>query len=467
MTSSGDDRMVALTICRPRVHQALATKKVLTDVLDFRGNYSSMDDFVADSSNEDVASANVIIIDANKAGDLSREEEEQFEQDVARLAPWVCVIIIDEDPDGTQRRSNAITMYLSDATLDDDTAMPFFRFVPRRGGFGCILSALEEYRQQRHDFDTRMAQFATQDDDATPFEASDDAEKWLGKVVSFTSNKGGSGKSTLSIITSTYLAHTSMDNPLSIKGEVRPLKMIVLDFDIYDSQDAIIISRPDAKTIVDLYQESASGISDAAFEDCVVHSRPHHLDFLLGPKKASSAAIIPPSFYASLIEFLKQRYDFIIIDTSVDVSSPSAMLIPSIAYPSSDRIVMVSEVARQAYRSVPRWAKYVTDTPAVGGLGIPAERIGVCINMVMRDTPLNRDDILKYVRSPLSVVAMIPSAKHLIMDALNVGEFADLFDNDPMRIGLFQLATFVTKDLCDFTDSHITVRDRRLVVRHD
>ena len=116
---------------------------------------------------------------------------------------------------------------------------------------------------------------------------------------------------------------------------------------------------------------------------------------------------------------------------------------------------------------MPRWAKYVTDTPAVGGLGIPAERIGVCINMVMRDTPLNRDDILKYVRSPLSVVAMIPSAKHLIMDALNVGEFADLFDNDPMRIGLFQLATFVTKDLCDFTDSHITVRDRRLVVRHD
>ena len=122
---------------------------------------------------------------------------------------------------------------------------------------------------------------------------------YLGQVVTVTSSKGGTGKSTVGITLATYIAKASMESKK--KGvEDRPLKVVILDLDIRDGQLGFFtgIMRP---SLVDIFD---SGVSEESVKRVAQPVKRLGLDVILAPRRARTADEIPTEFFVDLIKQL-------------------------------------------------------------------------------------------------------------------------------------------------------------------
>jgi pilus assembly protein CpaE len=181
----------------------------------------------------------------------------------------------------------------------------------------------------------------------------------LGRVVSFISNKGGVGKSTLA---------TNAGVAIARQGKQR---VLLIDGSIQMGVAAALLDLHPTATLTDLARESDRLDPTMIRQTAAAHSSGLHL--LAAPKDAVEAMEIDDLLIARVITLARQTYDVVIIDTF-----PMFDRIVIAALDLSDRVYIVLE------NVIPTLLGGVKLLSVLDRIGYPPERQSIILNRQQR-----------------------------------------------------------------------------------
>ena len=231
-----------------------------------------------------------------------------------------------------------------------------------------------------------------------------------GTVIGITSNKGGSGKSTVATTLATWIAKSSrVGAEMGIVD--RPLKVCLVDLNVKDGQLGFIVGKM-SPTILQLL---GAGLSEEEVDKIAIHHKALELDVFLAPNLPRYADNIQIPFYQDFINILKKKYDVVILDTAPDYIDP---LIENVVYPMSNKVVFVLDYIFQAVFGMARWIREVRDEPERETPGLDMSKVGLVFNKVFEDSGLNKE-VLRVATSGLPVWTIVPSDQRAVAHATN------------------------------------------------
>ena len=166
-------------------------------------------------------------------------------------------------------------------------------------------------------------------------------------TITVTSSKGGSGKSTASILLAGSIARASADAG-------RPLSVCLIDLDTRDGQVASLIGK---------FMPTALNIrvqpvwDEERIRRNLVHADGLDIDTLLAPIRPRTADTVGPDFYRTIVRSLQRMFDVVIMDTSVQYLEP---LIGEVALGEADEILFVTTLASTAVQGMARALREIT-----------------------------------------------------------------------------------------------------------
>lgn len=217
----------------------------------------------------------------------------------------------------------------------------------------------------------------------------------FGRVISFISNKGGVGKSTLAVNTAVALALKHPGRVLLIDGS---LQMGVAA--------ALLDVRPES-TLSDVAAERAR--LDETMVRQLATQTPHGLHLLAAPADAVEAMEVDDTFMSRVITLGRRAYDYVVVDT----------------FPMFDRVIVATlDLSDRAYvvveNVVPTLLGAVRLLDVLQRIGFPAERQKLIVNRWQRIAgSLRLDEIEARMQRPIDHV--FPYDK-LVMEAANSGQ---------------------------------------------
>lgn len=126
------------------------------------------------------------------------------------------------------------------------------------------------------------------------------------KLLSFYSFKGGVGKSVLALNSSVILSS-------KLKK-----KVLLVDLDLHFGDISLLTNKHLEKTILDLIDDDALDSYETA--SSYFYSYSENLDILFAPLSPEGAEYVSRASIESVIEIVKDQYDFIVFDTGVNFS---------------------------------------------------------------------------------------------------------------------------------------------------
>lgn len=440
------------------IHDAFAA---MDQNWDFQSTVESLDDFeqaINDDNDSRIADDTSIIILFSYL--YKDDKREQFANDAAYLAPYSAMIVLATNEDEKDEIREAIKSQqasLADEDADYDINTPFY-FMDYDDPQSTLSDALSRYVRNplanpsaresilgslpdtvTEDLKTQAEteeQFENNDyyyDDNNGVVIPDAAPDAKGKVITVTSSKGGSGKSTVSMMLAAYLAKGSQ---LAYQnGEMdHPLKVLVFDFDTRDGQLGFL-NGTQSPTIIDIV--GAGDITKASVRQGIYHSQNMQCDFIFSSKRPRYASQIPNEFFAEVIQKLREMYDYIILDTSVNYLDP---LLDSVAYPIADQIVFVTDVGISSIFGMVRWVRETTQSDDESHVNIDPSKIGIVVNKVLRDVNMDLDKITQ-AAGGLEIYAMLPSMPGLITYAANTSTLDQVLNQPIINKAIYNLAS--------------------------
>jgi cellulose biosynthesis protein BcsQ len=234
-------------------------------------------------------------------------------------------------------------------------------------------------------------------------------------TIAVTSSKGGSGKTTVSVMLAATVARAS-----SAVG--RRLSVVVVDLDTYHGQ---------VSSLVGTFMPTALNIRVQPDwdEDCIrrsIVSDPSlDIDVLLAPVRPRTADIVGPTFYRSIVQSLKRMYDVVILDTGNHYLDP---LVADVALVEADAVLFVTTLASTSVQGMARALRELTDSPAEAGLGVPRDSIGIVVNQAAGGVGSDSDTLVT-AGLGIPIVGVIPLATRDVLRATNASRMADLLDH--------------------------------------
>jgi cellulose biosynthesis protein BcsQ len=234
-------------------------------------------------------------------------------------------------------------------------------------------------------------------------------------TITVTSSKGGSGKSTASILLAGSIARASADAG-------KPLSVCLIDLDTRDGQVASLIGK---------FMPTALNIrvqpvwDEERIRRNLVHADGLGIDTLLAPIRPRTADTVGPDFYRTIVRSLQRMYDVVIMDTSVQYLEP---LIAEVALGEADEILFVTTLASTAVQGMARALREITAPLDESGLGIPREKIGIIVNQSVANVGMERDQVLA-AGLGVPVVGVIPLATKDVLTATNLNRMYALLDH--------------------------------------
>lgn len=239
-----------------------------------------------------------------------------------------------------------------------------------------------------------------------------------GLVVTVTSPRGGTGKSSISLLLAAELAKSSRENL-----ESKALRVCVVDLDVHDGQIGFIIGRrtPTALNIA-LSPETQY---PQAVKDALVYDENSGIYVLLATVRSNTIEHTDANFYKEVIAELARTFDVVIIDTSVDHTSP---YINEVALPLADAVILVTNQSINSITSAHRWLEV-----AVTEYGTSVGKIGVVVNRTTLDAGLSGSQLTESFESfGVPVIAAIPAEMAVVQKAFNLGNFADALNHEAL-----------------------------------
>ncbi len=234
-------------------------------------------------------------------------------------------------------------------------------------------------------------------------------------TITVTSSKGGSGKSTASILLAGSVARASREAG-------HPLSVCLVDLDTRDGQVASLIGK---------FMPTALNIrvqpvwDEERIRRNLVRAEGLEVDTLLAPIRPRTADTVGPDFYRAIVRSLQRMYDVIIMDTSVQYLEP---LIADVALGEADEVLFVTTLASTAVQGMARALREITAPVDESGLGIPREKIGIIVNQSVANVGMERDQVLA-AGLGVPVVGVIPLATKDVLTATNLNRMHALLDH--------------------------------------
>lgn len=429
---------------------------------DFQSPIETLDEFeeeiTTEKENPKIAEDTSVILLFSRLFDSKNQE--QFAKLAAYLTPYSAVCILFPESDGESQKE--IIRYaiktqqeeLGEDNSDYSNEIPFY-FVPYESPQEGLSQALSLYVRDPHanpqsrenilrSLPDNIARTLEEENDEAEidFSSNDDGGVILpersanatGRVIAVTSSKGGSGKSSISSFLAAYLAKGSKAG-YEAGLESKPLRVCVVDLDVRDGQLGFLNGRQ-SPTVVDILGEGT--INPESVSQGVYHSNKMGCDFIFAAKRPRYTKAIPPEFYANLINTLREMYDYIILDTSVNYLDP---LLENVAYPMADKIVFVTDLGISSIFGMARW---ISETTRVEDSNEPVdiEKIGIVVNKVMPDINMSLDKV-RAAASGCPLLAAFPSKPGLITLAANTCSLEQVLNEPSMNSMTKRLATML------------------------
>lgn len=244
-----------------------------------------------------------------------------------------------------------------------------------------------------------------------------------GLIVASTSSKGGSGKTTVGMLTASMFYHASKaaaDQGLREK----PLSVVIVDMDIRDGQIGFIIQK-DRPTALNILTQNNQ--DDETILKHLVEAPGMGFHTLLAPKRARTADYLSPDFYVNVIDRLSYLFDVVVLDTSVDYTD---VLLSRVVFPMANAILFVTNLSVGSVYGMNRWMDDVTTPIEQGGPGIAKNKIGVVVNQAGEDFGID-PELLKIATTGAEILTYIPMDNQAVIKASNSNKLYELLQFHP------------------------------------
>lgn len=253
-----------------------------------------------------------------------------------------------------------------------------------------------------------------------------------GLVIASTSSKGGSGKSTVSLMLASQI--TASSRKAHEAGLVeQPLKVCVVDMDIRDGQIGFLIGQS-APTSLNI--RLAPDWGPETISKNLVYDERSGIWALLAPKSGRTADDTGPDFYRVIIENLRSMFDVIILDTSVYYLD---QLIFDVCLPDSDAVLFVTSMSIASVFGMSRWFNEVVAPRDQGGAGIDTSKIGIVVNGSVPGVGIDRERII-LAGAGAPVIGGIPLDTAAFLAAGNQNRLSDMLYHQQIGPAYFSLA---------------------------
>ncbi len=334
------------------------------------------------------------------------DDAEQVHAEIVRLRPSAAIITLGANPEAELRyvarvaaecSGTAIICASRDASPDlilrslRAGAREFLRLPIIEDEFKTVLKSIAEFCAGR-----------TQ------------APKKRGRSIAVFSSKGGCGTSFIA----TNLA-AAMHAPT-----------VLVDLNLQAGDLALFLGVEPKFSIADLVENHAR-IDDALLKSYVV---PHsaNLSLLAAPREADSADDIKPEHIYEVIEILRERYDYVVIDPQHTFDSITLSALDQV-----DEIVFVLTLDIPAIRSAQR-ALAIFDR-----LGYPRHKVSIVVNRWSKQIDIDLRQVERYLGE--RVAGFVQSDYRTAVGSINLGQ--PLVESEPaskLAAEIRQIAATIT-----------------------
>lgn len=292
-----------------------------------------------------------------------------------------------------------------------------------------------------------------------PDEVHLNGSPYLGRVITVTSKKGGTGKTT----TSLGIAHalTTWGKEAATQGYAdHALKVIVIDLDLQDGQVGFN-TNDQSKTVTGIFNEyrekyATLGKDKEAdwniIRKYIIRNERTGYDTLLAPEDPNDLNDLEPNFYREIINTIREHYDVIIIDTSVLLNDP---YMTQCAYLLTYKLYYVAEPYPSPLNTMRRQFSYGLGSSRRGGGGLDPRRINIFVNKVEPEHIVKKGsavafwDVQDYAVAGIRTLTGVPYLHEAALDAVNPhlpGGFNYLLNNKGYDYGMSVLAHDITRN---------------------
>jgi pilus assembly protein CpaE len=242
-----------------------------------------------------------------------------------------------------------------------------------------------------------------------------------GKVVTIYSPKGGTGCTTIAV-----------NLALTLHNEDTRTTLVDGNFQYGDV--AVFINEQGKNTIIDLASR-VDELDPEIVEGVMIKHIPSGVHVLAAPSRPEHAEKVSGDQFAQLIDYLRQLYAYVVIDTT-----PALNDITLTAIDKSNAIVLVTT------QDIPSIKNARLFLDLLHTIGIGRERIVFCMNRYDKRIAITPDRVGDNLKQP--VAAVIPLDERVVVPAVNRG-VPFVLDNktQPAARGILALAGSVRETL--------------------
>ncbi|MBP7072011.1 MAG: response regulator [Clostridia bacterium] len=216
------------------------------------------------------------------------------------------------------------------------------------------------------------------------------------RILSVFSTKGGVGKTTVA---------TNLAVALSI---ITGKKIALLDFDLQFGDVAICLNLYVKNSMTDLIKDYSNIQQDPGLLEEYLLTHYSGIKILAAPVRPENAEYVTPEHIRNIIEFLKGRYDYIIIDTSHGFSDNVIT-----ALDMSDTIIYLSAL------DLPSIKNTKNGLEVMKSLNYPKEKVKVVINKSNERFGISHNDFEEALG--VEIWSMIPDDQASVTISVNKG----------------------------------------------
>jgi pilus assembly protein CpaE len=238
-----------------------------------------------------------------------------------------------------------------------------------------------------------------------------------GKIVTIYSPKGGTGCTTLAV-------------NLAITLNNEDTRVALVDGNLQFGDVAVFLNEQGKNTIIDLAPR-AEELDPEIVEDVMLKHAASGLHILAAPSRPEYAERVSSSQFAKVLEYLRQMYAYVIVDTAALLTDATLSAIDV-----SDLIVLVTT------QDIPSIKNCRLFLDLLQTLGIERDRILFVMNRYDKRINITPDRVAENLKQ--EVVSVIPLDEATATKAVNRGiPFVLESKNQPAARGVFSLAEHV------------------------
>ncbi|MFC2028520.1 response regulator [Chloroflexota bacterium] len=242
-----------------------------------------------------------------------------------------------------------------------------------------------------------------------------------GKVIMVFSPKGGVGCTTVAV-------------NLAISLHNEETRAVLLDTDLQFGDVSLFLNEHGKNSILDL-STRVDELEEEIVNSVIIRNKTTGLDILASPSRPELAEKVKANQVGRLINYLKNIYSYIIIDTSSYVDDITLSILDV-----SDLIVLLSS------QDIPAIKNNRLFLELLSTLDFPRDRIIFCLNKFDRRIAIPPEKIGEHLK--LKIDSIIPLDEPVVIPSVNRGApFVNTHKSQPASRGIVSLAEAVRSRL--------------------